>query len=276
MFTTAFLQYSGKGPMRHEETLLEAGLQRRGIPARYYTIKRIHRRQLPLGPDVFIAGDMDAMHGAMRQLGMPVPEPDDYPAGLADYLRRKVWTSTLGEVERAFDIGSIPATFVKPADRRKNFTGAVCYSERDIAAFGNISRRQRVWCSEVVKWLAEYRVYVIDHRVVEIDHYDGDPTIPLDPNVVEAAIAAYRRSGVAPSAYGIDFGVLANGETALVEANDGYALGAYAITADLYTVLIMRRWSELLASASPVGDQLDGAFHLGSFGEVGEGDVGGG
>ncbi|MFE5283988.1 hypothetical protein ACFRAQ_03315 [Nocardia sp. NPDC056611] len=43
MFATAFLQYSGKGPMRHEETLLEQGLARRGIPVRYYTIKRIHR-----------------------------------------------------------------------------------------------------------------------------------------------------------------------------------------------------------------------------------------
>ncbi|WP_433591690.1 ATP-grasp domain-containing protein [Nocardia sp. CA-145437] len=248
MFATAFLQYSGKGPMRHEETLLEQGLARRGIPVRYYTIKRIHRRQLALGPDVFIAGCMDAMHGAMRQLGVPVPEPDDYPAALTEFLRRKVWIATLGEVERAFDGGSIPATFIKPADRRKSFTGAVCYSERDIATFGNISRRQRVWCSELVNWVAEYRVYVTDHRVVSVDRYDGDPTTPVDVNVVEAAIAAYHRSGTAPSAYGIDFGVLSSGETALVEANDGYALGAYDITADLYTDLVMRRWSELLAS----------------------------
>ncbi|MFF0632948.1 ATP-grasp domain-containing protein [Nocardia sp. NPDC004151] len=246
MFATAFLQYSGKGPMRHEETLLEQGLTRRGIPVRYYTIKRIHRRQLALGPDVFIAGDMDAMHGAMRQLGVPVPEPDDYPAVLTEFLRRKVWTATLGEVERAFDSGSIPATFVKPADRRKSFTGAVCYSERDIAAFGNISRRQRVWCSELVDWVAEYRAYVTDQRVVSIDHYAGDPAISLDLTVVQAAVTAYHRSGTAPSAYGIDFGVLADGRTALVEANDGYALGAYDITADLYTDLIMRRWSELL------------------------------
>ncbi|MFE3101924.1 ATP-grasp domain-containing protein [Nocardia tengchongensis] len=216
---------------------------------RYYTIKRIHRRQLPLGQDVFIAGDMDAMHGAMRQLAIPVPEPDDYPVALTEFLRRRVWTATLGEVERAFDNGSLPPTFIKPAERRKSFTGAVCYSDRDLAAFGNISRRQRVWCSEVVNWAAEYRAYITDQRVVSIDHYDGDPAIPLDLTVVEAAVAAYHRSGTAPSAYGIDFGVLSTGETALVEANDGYALGAYAITADRYTELIMRRWSELLARA---------------------------
>ncbi|WP_433563341.1 hypothetical protein ACQP1O_39195 [Nocardia sp. CA-151230] len=63
MITTAFLQYSGNGPMRHEESLLAEGLRQRGIPIRFYTIKRVHRRELPLGPDTFIAGDMDAMHG---------------------------------------------------------------------------------------------------------------------------------------------------------------------------------------------------------------------
>ncbi|MEV0245172.1 hypothetical protein AB0H76_01135 [Nocardia sp. NPDC050712] len=123
MLTTAFLQYPGSGPMRHEEALLKAGLQQHGIPVHYYTMKRITRRQLPLGPDTFIAGDMDAMHGAMRQLGIPIPEPDDYPAGLREFLRRKIWTATLGEIERGFETGALPPTFIKPADRRKSFTG---------------------------------------------------------------------------------------------------------------------------------------------------------
>ncbi|MEV6279383.1 ATP-grasp domain-containing protein [Nocardia sp. NPDC051832] len=251
MITTAFLQYAGSGPMRHEEKLLDEGLWRRGIPVRYYSLKRVHRRQLPLGPDTFIAGDMDAMHGAMRQLGIPVPEPDDYPESLRAFLRRRVWTSTLGEVERVLETGSAPAVFVKPAERRKGFTGAVCYSERDIAALGRVSRRQRVWCSEVVRWDAEYRVYVIDGGVVTVDCYAG--SAPLDLTVVESAVAAYGRSGTAPSAYGIDFGVLASGATALVEANDGYALGAYAIAADQYTELVLRRWRELLGKAEVSG-----------------------
>ncbi|MFE3194866.1 ATP-grasp domain-containing protein [Nocardia sp. NPDC059240] len=246
MFTTAFLQYRGKGPMRHEEALLEEGLTRRGIPIRHYTAKRIERRQLPLGPDVFIAGDMDAMHGAMRQLGISVPEPDDYPETLRSFLRRRVWKSTLGEVEKAVESGSCPPVFVKPARRRKSFTGAVCYSERDFAAFGYVSRRQPVWCSELVTWRAEYRVYVIDRRIVSVDHYDGDASLALDLDMVTAAIGEYR---TAPSAYGIDFGVLDSGATALVEANDGYALGAYTIRADEYTDLISRRWAELLDTA---------------------------
>ncbi|MBF6135515.1 ATP-grasp domain-containing protein [Nocardia otitidiscaviarum] len=156
MFTTAFLQHSGKGPLRHEESLLETGLRRRGIPVEHYTVKRIHRRQLPLGPQ-----------------------------------------------------------------RRKSFTGAACYSERDFAVLGKVSRRQRVWCSELVRWLTEYRVYVIDGRIVAVDHYDGDGAVPLD--------------------------------LALVEANDGYALGAYAIDADLYTELVLRRWRQLLVDRDDSG-----------------------
>lgn len=246
MVTVAFLQYAGSGPMRHEEKLLTEGSGRCGIPIEYYSIKSIHRRKLPLSAETFIAGDMDAMNSAMRQLGIPLPAPDDYPVCLRSFLRRKVWESTLGEVERGLDAGLTSPVFVKPAQRRKRFTGEVFYSERDVAVLGNVSRRQQVWCSEVVRWLVESRVYVVDARIVTVDRYEGDSSVALDLEVVESAIAEYHRSGAAPSAYGIDFGVLETGETALIEVNDGYALGAYDIAADRYTELLMRRWRELL------------------------------
>jgi len=66
---------------------------------------------------------------------------------------------------------------------------------------------------------------------------------------LDSALAAYPDSGEAPSAYDIDFGVLASGETALVEANDGYALGAYQICGHDYTDLLFTRWEELLSMA---------------------------
>ncbi|MEV0708847.1 ATP-grasp domain-containing protein [Nocardia aurea] len=248
MITTAFLQGQGPRWLRHEERLLAEGLDRIGIPIRFYVLKRIQRRQLPLGRETMVAGDMDAMHGAMSQLRIPIPYADDYPASLREYLRRTVWTSTLGEVERALAADMAP-TFVKPARRRKNFTGTVCYSERDIAALGNISRRQEVWCSDIVTWIAEFRVYVIDRRIVGVSRYSGDRSTSPDMSVIESAVATYRDSGTAPIAYGIDFGVLHTGETALVETNDGYALGAYEIDADLYTELVTRRWCELLTTA---------------------------
>jgi hypothetical protein len=246
MFSVAFLQDLGNGRLRIEEKMLLSEFERRGIPVVLYTIKRIQRRNLPLSSDTFIAGDMDAMHGAMRQLDIDIPAPNDYPESLTPFLCRRVWKSTLGEVERRFFGEAATPVFVKPSARRKSFTGRVIGHSSDLMDVGAASRRQEVWCSEVVTWMSEFRVYVIDDEIAGIDHYAGDPDAGLDLSVVQRALLAYRKSGEAPSAYGIDFGVLETGESALVEANDGYALGAYKIAAKPYTDLLVRRWHELL------------------------------
>ncbi len=88
-------------------------------------------------------------------------------------------------------------------------------------------------------------MYVIGDRIVSLDRYRGDPTITLDMAIVEEALQTLSAAHEAPAAFGIDFGVLADGQTALVEMNDGYSLGAYQITALLYTDLLMARWREL-------------------------------
>jgi hypothetical protein len=247
MFTRAFLEEAGNGKLRHEEELLRGEFEGRGIPVTLYTAKRIQRRQLPLSAETFIAGDMDAMHGAMRQLKIEIPTPNDYPKSLLPFMHRQIWTSTLGDVERRVIEGNGEAIFAKPADRRKSFTGRAFGSMDDFREIGSVSRRQEVWCSEIVEWISEYRVYVIGEKIVSIDLYAGDSDVALDSATVEEALAAYRDSGEAPAAYGIDFGVLATGQTALVEANDGYALGAYKIAAGAYTDVLLTRWKELVS-----------------------------
>src|SRR4051812_31089380 len=102
MFTHAYLQQLGNGKLRIEEQLLRAECERRGIPVSLYLAKQILRRQLPLTPDTFVAGDIDAIHGAMRRLKFTVPPPHDYPPCLTPFLHRRVWSTTLGAVERMF------------------------------------------------------------------------------------------------------------------------------------------------------------------------------
>ena len=211
-----------------------------------FTMKKILRRQLPLGETTFIAGDMDVMHGAMQQLRIPVPVPNDYPACLKRYLHRHVWRSTLGDVERRLMEGDGHAVFVKPAERRKSFTGRAFSVPQDFEGMGHLSRRQEVWCAELVAWRSEYRVYVIGAEIVAIAWYEGDRTVSVDRIVVEAALADYGAAGEAPAAYAIDFGVLETGETALVEANDGYSVGAYEIAPEQYAEMVQVRWRELL------------------------------
>ncbi len=248
-FAHAFLEEEGNCNLRHEEALLRSEFIRRGIPVSLYTSKRIKRRQLPLNGSTFIAGDMDAMHGAMAQLGIDIPVPNDYPTCLEPWLHRRVWRSTLGDVESELLDGGGRPVFVKPADRRKAFTGRVFASAQELQFFASSSRRQGVWCSEVVQWLSEYRVYVKGEAILAIDQYGGDPVHRLCADTVQRALTAYRSSGKAPAAYGINFGVLSTGKTALIEANDGYALGAYHIDPASYTDLLLTRWSELLRTA---------------------------
>lgn len=247
-FTTAYLEKRGNDPLQHEERLVEQELNRRGTPINFYQEKQIRRRTLPLDEHAFIMGGVPSMQGAMKQLGIIVPEPNDYPASLKNWLKRRVWSTTLREFEEVVFEGLEEPIFAKPAGRLKNFTGRVVQSAHDLRWMAGASRRQQIWCSEVVPWIAEYRVYVIRGRIVSVDLYDGDLRDAVSRSTIEEAVAEYQQSGEAPSAYGIDFGVLRNGETALVEANDGYSLGAYNISSADYTNLLFTRWQELLDS----------------------------
>lgn len=235
-----------------EERIVEAEARRRGIEVRWFTRKQIDRRVLPLGDETFVMGAIPAMHGAMKQLGIPIPPPNDYPASLQPFLHRRVWRSTLRALEERLWEGTAPPVFAKPAERKKDFTGRVFTSQADLYFLGKSSRRQRIWCSEVVDWSAEYRIYVVGCRIVAVLHYDGDPSREIDLAVVEDAVRAYAHSGEAPAGYALDFGLLADGKTALVEANDGYSLGVYAAECEPYTDLLFARWAELLQSRKGV------------------------
>lgn len=242
MFRIAYLEKVAHP--RREERIVAEELGRRGRPFEWYTLKQIHRRQLPLGPDTFVLGAMDAMHGAMRQMGSPIPLPNDYPKSLAHLLRRKVWRSDLRTLATSLGEGRLPV-FAKPADRCKSFTGRVFAFTEDLWYLGRTSRRQEIWCSDVVSWASEYRVYAIRDRIVGIDHYAGDPAIALPVDAAERAVREYVVSGEAPAAFALDLGVLKSGEVALVEFNDGYSLGAYQIGGGPYLDMLEARWAEL-------------------------------
>ncbi len=69
-------------------------------------------------------------------------------------------------------------------------------------------------------------------------------------NMVKTAIKDFENSDERTDAYGIDFGILKSGETALVEWNDGYALGSYGLDKEIYTDLILSRWEEILQESN--------------------------
>lgn len=246
MFKRAYLEQNGLRKYRHEESLIHKECGRLGMEVVPFLAKQVQRRQLPLTRECFICGDMDAMHGAMKHLGIEVPIPNDFPKSLEPYFHRRVWRSSVAALESALYDGR--EVFAKPAGRRKLFTGRVFQSPSDMALLSGVSRQEPLWCSEIVSWKSEFRIYVIGADIVSQDHYAGDASASLSQYSISEAIQRFAASGEAPAAYGIDFGLLDTGETALVEANDGYALGAYSIDAASYARLLFTRWHQLTHS----------------------------
>lgn len=241
----AFLQESGGGRLGLEENLVAEALATRSIPITYYTRKLIQRRQLPLSHRCFLSGDGDAVSGALRQVGVEPPPPIDYPEVLRPFLHRRIWRSTVAEVMDSVSCGR-GHLFAKPAQRAKRFTGRVFVGPEDLYFLFGTSRREAVWCSSPVKWLSEWRAYVLRGQILALGHYSGDTSASPDPDAVRMMIDQFEEGGLRPSAYALDVGVLDDGRTALVEVNDAFALGAYGIDAEPYTAMLLARWQEMM------------------------------
>ncbi|MDY6784037.1 MAG: ATP-grasp domain-containing protein [Cyanobacteriota bacterium] len=245
----AFLQEQGGGKLGEEEASLYRELTARGYPITLFLAKKMHRRQLPLTRQSFVAGEMDIVVAALKQLEISIPQPNDYPPSLAKFLHRRTWTSSLGVIEAKLQQEvEINPIFAKPANRRKRFTGRVFESLADLGAVSGVSRKEELICSEAVNWKSEYRVYIIHCRIVGTYYYSGDRNIKINRSVVEDAVRCLDNAGEAIAGYSLDFGVLETGETALVEMNDGFALGNYGLDDKQYADLILARWKEILAN----------------------------
>lgn len=188
-----------------------------------------------------MAGSVKFVRAALKALGKEPPTQNPYPDALRPLLRRHVWpVASLGRVLN----GIGPAVFIRPAKRWKAFTGFVADSPNPPQVYG-VSRREPVWCSEVVNFVSEWRCYVVQGNVrfIGFAKYGGDRFRCPNEVLIRESIADWRTS---PSAYAVDFGVLDTGETALIEVNDGFSVGAYdGVPAEVYWDMIATRWQEL-------------------------------
>jgi hypothetical protein len=190
-----------------------------------------------LGPEVAITGFVGDTLNALTKLGIPHPQPMDYPDELQEWLGRKVWKTTLGAVR-----GSTTPIFIKPFHEKK-FTGFIYRGpNREAVRTATLEDEEPIWCSEIITFVTEFRAYIKDDDILGVHYYKGDWGIAPNRARIEAAVRAYKSS---PRACSMDFGVTDKGETCLVEVNDSYALGNYGLPAPLYAQMIEARWEEL-------------------------------
>jgi len=125
----------------------------------------------------------------------------------------------LGKLESKLIQGDFSPIFIKPATRRKRFTGFILDSEYELSQVYGVPRQEKLLCSEVVNWVSEYRVYVVNSEIRSINFYDGDPKFEVDLKTIQLAIKTLDEAKESYAGYAIDFGVLDSGITALVEMN---------------------------------------------------------
>lgn len=94
--------------------------------------------------------------------------------------------------------------------------------------------------------MSEYRAYIIHSQILGIYCYEGNPEFAIARSAIIEAIKLLDEAGESLAGYSLDFGILETGETALIEMNEGFALGNYGLSDDSYADLVLARWEELI------------------------------
>lgn len=238
MITTIFIQSNAENQSSaesraviHGNALAYRPLQLKSVGCTKLT------RYFPLDGSGLPVGSVSFVQRALALCLKRSDAIDTYPEPLRAFLKRPVSERTFQEVPDDW--------FVKPR-KLKQFTGGI---KADLYDHGMaqkiINPNTQVWASPPVSWLSEWRFYIINGEIAGAGRYDDGPDNAPAPDQ-EVVLDAIKRWPAAPKGYALDFGVLSTGETALVEANDGFSLGYYkGCSPKKYLELLILRWTEL-------------------------------
>lgn len=229
-----YLQFNDKGKFGPEEQTLANYFDSIKQSYRGFYKKHFLRDRFQITKDDFISGDVDVIFHAMRRLGIEYSY-NDYPDKLKPYLHRKIWEDRLGNIKKElFEEGYLKnPIFIKPKDNLKRFTGFVLETIDDLPNCKGAGNQTKIWCSEPVKFVEEFRVYrLFKHESTETTFSFGCYKKDYSPQslrqVMEFVKELPSKAMIElPSACAIDIGILSTGEIALIEINDAFSLGLY-------------------------------------------------
>ena len=186
--------------------------------------------------DLVFVGGVGTLRKRLKYIGVEQPKEIEYPSELNTFLNRKIWIASLTEIisEKKYGI------FIKPVET-KLFQGRVITEFKDFIGLqyeGDV----KVWCSELIKPMTEWRCFVRYKKLLDVRYYKGAWDNKLDLAIVNDAISKYTSQ---PAAYCLDFGIDQEGKYYLIEVNDGHSLGCYGMGAISYAKFLSARWSEL-------------------------------
>ena len=190
-------------------------------------------------PENILVDGIGNVRKRLQNLNIHRPKKElDYPEELKPFLKRKIWESSINEIfnKKEWNI------FIKPKTETKLFTGKVINNEMDLLGLMYKEDDIKIWCSELIDFKTEWRCFIRYKEILDIRRYKGDWDTKIDVKTVASAIQCFTSQ---PYSFALDFGVNKNGETILVEVNDGHSLGTYGLSSAHYAKFLSARWSEL-------------------------------
>lgn len=229
-----YIQAKNGMPTDQDHFNAYAGFREMGFETVFFgTIEELSKSKLQ---DI-VVGYVGTVKSRLNNFGLTI-EDVDYPDCLNEFLGRKLWKATINEINTDSKLWPV---FIKPVSNKK-FKGRVVKSISDMIGCGSCYENYEIWCSEVKKFIAEFRVFVLYDEIIDVRRYGGEWNVCCEKVVVEACVKKY--SGTF-SAYALDFGITENGETLLIEVNNTCSIGSYGLDPVLYAKFISARWAEL-------------------------------
>lgn len=246
MLSKAYVRFREQLPINETAFAAADGFDQMGVSVvPYYgfgDIEELHAKGA-LTRETIVCGYIGDLHKALCLLGMPSPPPLDYPEHLQWMLGREVKRDTLGAVR-----ASVAIQFVKPV-QQKLFTGLVWDPADTLCRIklAAVSDETECFTSDVVDFVSEWRCFVRENRVVGVKNYRGDWSEGFDRETLLKAV--HRGIGKMPKGHALDVGMTHDGRTLLVEATEGFSVGAYGLPSVVYARLLESRWAELMGTS---------------------------
>lgn len=246
-----FERYAG-GLTPEQRAIMHAGITQMGASFRHRSVSATDLTTLAAEADAVPVGSVAFVRtwAALQGLETVLARqwPGCYPPPLYKHLRRSVWSASLDEARALLRDRPL---FVKPAlfADIKTFTGQLI-SGPEPEDMAHQPGDLRVWCAMPATWVAEFRVYVMRGAIVGCARYD-DGEVEVSGPDLETVSGMIADFSAGPAGYSLDVGVTPDGETTLIEVNDGWALGFYqGCDPDAYRWLLDARWTEIRETAA--------------------------
>lgn len=169
----------------------------------------VYSKYIPIGSIEFVHAFYKHHYGVSDLKPINIPEE----LLSLKYLQRKIFDEKTVQGE-----GKDKQVFVKSADKLKSFT--------DFLKVKDIPTGKKLFISEVVDFISEWRAFVYRGQLLDVRCYSGNFRVSPDYSVIESMIEDFKNS---PIAYTLDVGVIdKNGEkTVVIEVHHFYSCGLY-------------------------------------------------